>query len=94
MNKELITWRGIMLKSSGGLNGKIEYYEIHIEGNLSNRWSDWFAGLNITQGSNNETILTGELQDQADLYGVLMKIRDLHLVLISVNRVAQPENET
>jgi hypothetical protein len=65
-----------------------EYYEIRIEGNLSNKWSDWFAGLSITQGSNNETILTGQLQDQADLHGVLMKIRDLHLVLISVNRRA------
>lgn len=71
-----------------------EFYEIRIEGNLSSRWSDWFAGLTITQSANNETILTGGLKDQADLHGVLMKIRDLHLVLISVNRVAQPENET
>ena len=52
-------------------------YEIHIEGNLCSRWSEWFAGLDITQGANNETILTGTLQDQADLHGVLMKIRDL-----------------
>jgi hypothetical protein len=71
---------------------KPEYYEIHVEGYLSSRWSDWFAGLDIIQGSNNETILTGELQDQADLHGVLMKIRDLHLVLISVNRIALPDN--
>ena len=64
-----------------------DYYEIRIEGNLSNRWSDWFAGISITQAANNETILAGELKDQADLHGVLMKIRDLHLVLISVNRL-------
>ena len=69
---------------------KPDYYEIHIEGDLNNRWSDWFAGLNIFQGPDNETILMGELLDQADLHGVLMKIRDLHLVLISVNRIPQP----
>jgi hypothetical protein len=66
-----------------------EYYEIRIEGDLSDRWSGWFAGLNIAQGPNHETVLTGELEDQAALHGVLMKIRDLHLVLISVNRMAQ-----
>ena len=69
---------------------KPEYYEIHIEGDISSRWSNWFAGLDIKEGSNNETILTGELQDQAALHGVLMKIRDLHLVLISVNRLSKP----
>jgi hypothetical protein len=63
-----------------------EYYEIRIEGNISSRWSDWFSGLSIAQ-SNNETILVGQLLDQADLHGVLMKIRDLHLVLISVSRI-------
>jgi hypothetical protein len=71
---------------------KPEYYEIHIEGDISSRWSNWFAGLDIKEGSNNETILTGELQDQAALHGVLMKIRDLHLVLISVNRLPQPQS--
>jgi hypothetical protein len=71
---------------------KPEYYEIHIEGDISSRWSDWFAGLDIKEGANNETILTGELQDQAALHGVLMKIRDLHLVLISVNRLPQPQS--
>lgn len=71
---------------------KPEYYEIHIEGDISSRWSDWFAGLDIQEGSNHETILTGVLQDQAALHGVLMKIRDLHLVLISVNRLPQPQS--
>ena len=66
------------------------YYEIRIEGSLSDRWSDWFAGLTITYDLNNETILSGELVDQASLHGVLMKIRDLHLVLISINRIQQP----
>jgi hypothetical protein len=71
---------------------KPEYYEIHIEGDISSRWSEWFSGLNIREGSNHETILTGELQDQAALHGVLMKIRDLHLVLISVNRMPLPQS--
>jgi hypothetical protein len=57
---------------------------------LSDRWSEWFEGLNITQDPNGETLLTGELQDQANLHGVLMKIRDLRLVLISVRRMPQP----
>ena len=69
---------------------KPEYYEIHIEGGISSRWSDWFAGLDIKEGPNHETILTGELQDQAALHGVLMKIRDLHLVLVSVTRTPLP----
>jgi hypothetical protein len=72
---------------------KPEVYEIRIEGSLSDRWSHWFEGFSITQGTENETILTGNLRDQADLHGVLMKIRDLRLVLISVNRILQPENE-
>ncbi len=64
-------------------------YEIRIEGSIGCNWSDWFSGLSITSGPDNETILTGKLRDQADLHGVLMKIRDLHLVLISVNRLPQ-----
>jgi hypothetical protein len=71
---------------------KSEYYEIRVEGNLSSRWSDWFAGLDITHGLNDETILTGSLIDQADLHGVLMKIRDLHLVLLSVNRIQSSDS--
>ena len=70
-----------------------DYYEIHIEGHISERWSDWFAGLDIIQEKNNETVLAGMLQDQADLHGVLMKIRDLHLGLISVNRITRAGNE-
>ncbi len=70
-----------------------EYYEIRIEGNLSSRWSGWFEGLSIMPGLDNETILSGALKDQADLHGVLMKIRDLHLKLISVNRILQQKEE-
>jgi hypothetical protein len=72
--------------ATGGLMTPPDTYEIRIQGLLNNRWSNWFEGLTITQGANDETILKGELKDQADLHGILMKIRDLHLVLISVNR--------
>lgn len=62
-------------------------YEIRIEGCLAERWSDWFAGLAISNGPGNETTLRGLLQDQAALFGVLGKIQALNLSLISVNRI-------
>ncbi|RPI30090.1 MAG: hypothetical protein EHM70_14725 [Chloroflexota bacterium] len=61
-------------------------YEIHVEGYLSDQWSDWFEGLAIQHDPNDETILIGSLSDQAALYGVLNKIHALNLTLISVLR--------
>ncbi len=69
---------------------KPDYYQICIEGKIGSQWSDWFSGLTITAGANNETFLAGSLRDQAELHGILMKIRDLHLVLISVTRLSKP----
>lgn len=63
-------------------------YEIRIEGHLTDRWSDWFDGLAICSDPNGETSLTGLLTDQAALYGVLSKIHNLNLVLISVLRLS------
>ena len=65
-------------------------YEIVIEGHLSGPWSDWFDGLTIYLEPNGETRLTGSLCDQAALYGVLSKIHDLNLVLVSVLRIGDP----
>ena len=62
------------------------FYEIHIEGHLADRWSDWFEGLAIHNDLNGETTLSGLLTDQAALIGVLNRIQSLNLVLISVNR--------
>ena len=62
-------------------------YEIVIEGQLSGRWSDWFGGLTVQNESTGETKLTGLLTDQAALYGVLTKLHDLNLVLVSVHRL-------
>jgi hypothetical protein len=65
-------------------------YEIHIKGHLDNRWADWFEGLTITALDNGETLLTGPVVDQAALHGVLRKVCDLGLPLLSVMHV-EPE---
>jgi hypothetical protein len=62
------------------------FYEIRVEGHLSDRWSDWFDGLAIRNDPNGETILSGLFVDQAALFGALNKIQGLNLTLISVNR--------
>jgi len=61
-----------------------EHYEIKIKGHLDQRWLDWFAGLTLTHMAGNETLLSGPLPDQAALHGLLERIRDLNLTLISV----------
>lgn len=66
-------------------------YEIRIKGLLQPDWSDWLEGLAITPLENGETLLSGPLPDQAALHGVLAKIRDLNLKLISVNHM-DPED--
>jgi hypothetical protein len=62
-------------------------YQIRIKGHLSPQWTDWFEGLTITLDDNGDTLLTGPVIDQAALYGLLKKVRDLGLPLISVNPV-------
>ncbi len=62
-------------------------YEIRVEGLIDKMWSDWFNGMTITHENETETVLLGALPDQTALHGVLDRIRDLGLGLISVNRV-------
>ena len=62
-------------------------YEIRIKGHLGRQWTDWFEGLTITLEDNGETLLTGPVVDQAALHGVLKKVRDVAMPLLSVNRV-------
>ncbi len=62
-------------------------YRIRIGGHLSRQWAEWFEGLTLTREENGDTLLTGPVTDQAALYGLLRKVRDLGMPLISVNRV-------
>jgi hypothetical protein len=67
--------------------GKKEFYEIRIEGYLAPSWSAMFDGMQIILTPDDGTILSGTVADQAALHGLLARIRDLNLILISVNRV-------
>ena len=62
------------------------YYEIKIRGRLDPRWGDWFAGLDLSYPAEDVTLLAGRLPDQAALHGLLERVRDLNLSLISVTR--------
>jgi hypothetical protein len=59
-------------------------YEIRIKGHLADRWAGWFGGLTITREENGDTLLTGPVVDQAALFGLLRKVRDLGMPLLSV----------
>ena len=64
--------------------GQPMVYQIRIKGHLGRHWTDWFEGLAITLEDNGETLLTGPVVDQAALYGVLKKVRDVAMPLLSV----------
>lgn len=64
-----------------------DVYRITIKGHLDPEWSDWFDGLTVTLVDNGETMLIGPLIDQTALHGVLIKIRDLGLPLLSLTRI-------
>jgi hypothetical protein len=64
-----------------------QVYTIRVQGHLGQEWTAWFAGLAITLDDNGDALLTGPVVDQAALHGVLKKVRDLGMPLVSVKRV-------
>jgi hypothetical protein len=68
-------------------------YEIRLEGRLDRRWAAWFDGLGLTHEGAGITVIHGPVADQASLHGLLSKVRDLGLPLISVTRVTTSRKE-
>ena len=64
-------------------------YQIRVRGHLNSRWSRWFEGLSISHQEDGTTLLTGTIVDQPALHGVIIKIRDLGLPLLSVERMGK-----
>jgi len=64
-------------------------YQIRVQGHLGSQWTDWFGGLTVTLKDNGDTLLTGPVVDQAALHGLLKKVRDLGMPLVSVVSVVQ-----
>ncbi|MFC5702393.1 hypothetical protein ACFPVX_13910 [Cohnella faecalis] len=74
--------------SKASPNGAI-VYQIRLGGHLDRQWSDWFDGLTVTLADNGDTLLTGPVADQAALHGLLRKVRDLGMSLLSVVHVTE-----
>jgi len=68
------------------------FYEIRMKGHLDAKWANWFEGMRLTRESDGTTVLDGPVADQAALHGMLRKIRDLGLALISVNQIKKGTN--
>jgi hypothetical protein len=68
-------------------------YEIRVRGHLEPRWTSWFDGLTLTQDPDGTTVIRGEVADQAALHGLIQKVRDIGLPLVSVTSTATPSKE-
>lgn len=75
------------------LPSNLPLYEIRIQGHLDEQWMTWFDGLTITLEENGDTLLSGPVADQAALYGLLRKVRDLGMPLVSVVQVQSNRSE-
>jgi hypothetical protein len=85
-----------MSETAAGNHHNLGRYEIHLKGHLDPRWAAWFDGLSLTHKSEGITIIHGSVVDQAALYGLLQKVRDVGLPLISVIHIEpdQPDAHT
>lgn len=70
-----------------GSYGPLVQYEIRVAGHLSSRWEAWFDGLTLTPADDGTTVITGPVVDQAALHGVLQKLRDLGIPLVSLTQL-------
>jgi hypothetical protein len=88
--------RSAMSEVSTGMHHEAGRYEIRLKGHLDSRWAAWFDGLTLTNESDGTTLIRGQVVDQAALYGLLQKIRDMGLPLVSVTQVEpdQPDVPT
>ena len=94
----IVTGHKRIMEMSNELNSKTgpsnpAIYQIRIKGQLDSQWMDWFEGLSITLEETGDTLLTGPVIDQAALHGLLKKVRDLGMPLISVCPVVPDQTD-
>ena len=82
-----------MSEISTGKRHESGWYEIRLKGHLDTRWAAWFDGLSLTNESDGTTLIQGPVADQAALHGLLQKVRDVGLPLVSVTQV-EPDQPT
>jgi hypothetical protein len=70
---------------------KIVIYQIRVKEQVGDQWAEWFSPLVISNEANGEAKFTGTVRDQAELHGLLNKVRDLNLTLLSVDRIEHPK---
>lgn len=78
-----------------GMNHESAWYEIRLEGRIDPRWAAWFDGMTVSTHADGTTVLHGQVADQAALHGLLQRLRDLGLPLLSVDRAEtdQPQRK-
>jgi hypothetical protein len=82
-----------MSEIATGSHREADRYEIRLQGHLGTRWTAWFDGLSLTNESDGTTLISGLVADQAALHGLLQKVRDLGVPLISVKQIKPDQHK-
>jgi hypothetical protein len=85
-----VSFEGSVMSEISTANGAGRY-EIRLKGHLESRWASWFDGLALTKESDGSTVIRGIVADQSALHGLLQKVRDLGVPLLSVTRIESEE---